>query len=158
TACRPDEKLEMLVRRLKEQPRGPTIVYVTLQKTAEDVAELLAQRGLLAKSYHAGMENEIRTLVQDWFMAAPDAIVVATIAFGMGIDKSNIRAAYHYNLPKTLENYAQEIGRAGRDGLESRCEMLASDTDRIVLENFTYGDTPTPESIAALMDHLMELG
>jgi ATP-dependent DNA helicase RecQ len=158
TPCRPDEKLELLVRRLNDQPRGPTIVYVTLQKTAEDVAELLAQRGLPAKSYHAGMENDVRTVVQDWFMVAPDAIVVATIAFGMGIDKANIRAVYHYNLPKTLENYAQEIGRAGRDGQDSRCEMLACDSDRVVLENFTYGDTPTPEAIAALVDHLMELG
>src|SRR5262249_18706976 len=153
TPCPPAEKTPLLAERLRELPRGPTIVYVTLQKTAEDVAEELARHGLPAKAYHAGLDNEVRALIQDWFMAAADAVVVATIAFGMGIDKANIRHVIHYNLPKTLENYAQEIGRAGRDGLPSRCEMLAAELDRITLENFTLGDTPTTESIAALVDH-----
>src|SRR5579859_2541344 len=88
TPCAPDQKLDTLVNRLHEHPRGPTIVYVTLQRTAEEVADKLVRKGLPAKAYHAGMENEVRTLVQDWFMVAPDAIVVATIAFGMGIDKA----------------------------------------------------------------------
>src|SRR5207253_1878754 len=151
-------KLDALVSRLRDQPRGPTIVYVTLQRTAEDVAEWLARQGLPAKAYHAGLESDLRAQVQDWFMVAPDAVVVATIAFGMGIDKANIRAVYHYNLPRTLENYAQEIGRAGRDGLDARCEILASESDRIVLENFTFGDTPTPEAISGLVDHVLTLG
>lgn len=158
SACGPEEKPDVLVSRLNEHPRGPTIVYVTLQRTAEDVAARLVQRGLPAKAYHAGLESDLRAQIQDWFMAAPDAVVVATIAFGMGIDKANIRAVYHYNLPKTLENYAQEIGRAGRDGLDARCEILASEADRIVLENFTYGDTPTPESVARLLDHVFSRG
>jgi ATP-dependent DNA helicase RecQ len=81
--------------------------------------------------------------------------MVATIAFGMGIDKADIRAVYHYNLPKTLENYSQETGRAGRDGKTSVCEMLACADDCIVLENFTFGDTPTPQAIRQLLDHLM---
>jgi ATP-dependent DNA helicase RecQ len=97
-------------------------------------------------------------VIQDWFMLAPNAIVVATIAFGMGIDKSNIRAIYHYNLPKTLENYAQEIGRAGRDGEPSRCELFATPADCVTLENFIFGDTPTAESIAALVDDLLNRG
>src|SRR6185436_14298230 len=100
--------------------------YVTLQRTAESVAEMLAKAGFSVRAYHAGMEDEDRTAVQEWFMQSPSGIVVATIAFGMGIDKSDIRYVDHYNLPKSLENYAQEIGRAGRDGLESTCELLAS--------------------------------
>ena len=83
-------------------------------------------------------------------MASDDMIVVATIAFGMGIDKSNIRAVYHYNLPKGLESYMQEIGRAGRDGEPAVCEMLACADDVVTLENFSYGDTPEPETVAAI--------
>jgi ATP-dependent DNA helicase RecQ len=158
TPCTPEEKVRLLAERLRQHPRGATIVYVTLQRTAEEVAGELVRAGLPAKAYHAGMESEVRTLIQDWFMASPDAIVVATIAFGMGIDKSNIRAVYHFNLPKTLENYAQEIGRAGRDGETSRCELLASPADRITLENFIFGDTPTSESVAAFVDHLLNCG
>jgi ATP-dependent DNA helicase RecQ len=88
-------------------------------------------------------------------MSGEVPIVVATIAFGMGIDKSNIRAVYHFNLPKSIENYVQEIGRAGRDGNPSLCEMLAVGDDICVLENFTYGDTPTAESLRALVEHLL---
>jgi ATP-dependent DNA helicase RecQ len=76
----------------------------------------------------------------------------------MGIDKADIRAVYHYNLPKTLENYSQETGRAGRDGKTSVCQMLACADDCIVLENFTFGDTPTPQAIRQLLDHLLLQG
>ena len=96
--------------KLKQRESGPTIVYVTLQRTADRIASYLSTSGLPAKSYHAGMKDEHRAAVQDWFIASENGIVVATIAFGMGIDKSNIRYVYHYNLPKSLENYSQEIG------------------------------------------------
>src|SRR5207248_4738435 len=124
---------------------------VTLQKTAEEVAAFLAKSGLQARAYHAGMDAEDRHRVQDQFMASDRAIVVATIAFGMGIDKRDIRYVYHYNLPKSLESYAQEIGRAGRDGEESICELFACLDDVPTLENFAYGDTPTRKALAGLV-------
>jgi ATP-dependent DNA helicase RecQ len=155
TAARRDA---LLLERLRSRPRGPTIVYVTLQKTAEDVARALSEAGLPARCYHAGIEAEARHEIQDWFMSSSDAVVVATIAFGMGIDKSDIRAVYHYNLPKTMENYAQEIGRAGRDGKPSVCELLACGDDVTTLENFTYGDTPTPQAVASLLDEVLGRG
>jgi len=112
---------------------GPSIVYVTLQKTAEYVAALLVKNGINARHYHAGMKDDQRAEVQDWFIQSDAGIVVATIAFGMGIDKSNIRSVFHYNLPKSLENYSQEIGRAGRDGKLAICHLLACPDDLIPL-------------------------
>ena len=143
-----------LLDRLKERPVGPTIVYVTLQKTSEEVAAYLTSTGLPAQAYHAGLKDEQRTEVQDWFMGSGDGIVVATIAFGMGIDKADIRYIYHYNLPKSLENFSQEIGRAGRDGEISTCEMFICLTDVCTLENFAYGDTPSRNSIRDLVEEI----
>ena len=141
----------MLLDRLALRPPGPAIVYVTLQRTAEEVASFLASRGFPAEAYHAGLGDETRHAVQERFMASTGGIVVATIAFGMGIDKADIRSVIHYNLPKGPESYAQEIGRAGRDGLPSRCDLFASPQDLTTLENFAFGDTPTPESVASLV-------
>ncbi len=146
------EQYELLVERLKERPRGPTLVYVSLQKTAEEIAEKLTEDGLGAEAYHAGLDNEVRAEIQQRFLESDDCIIVATIAFGMGIDKSNLRYVYHYNPPKSLEAYAQEIGRAGRDGQDSVCEMLLVPDDRVVLENFTFGDTPSRHSVGRLID------
>lgn len=152
--CEDRARLPTLLERLRDQGGGATIVYVTLQKTAERVAAALADAGFPAAAYHAGLKSEERDRIQDDFMASRVPIVVATIAFGMGIDKSDIRAVYHYNLPKSLEGYSQEIGRAGRDGLPSRCELLACADDQAVLDNFSYGDTPTDTAIRALLDQL----
>src|SRR4051812_1275427 len=150
------ERDTQLVERLRERPSGSTIVYVTLQRTSLRVAALLAAAGLSARAYHAGMSAEERVAVQEWWSRSPDAIVVATIAFGMGIDKANVRYVYHYNLPKSLESYSQEIGRAGRDGAESVCELFACPEDVPPLENFAFGDTPTREALAGLLADLFE--
>lgn len=158
TPCEAGKRNEVLLARLRKRPRGPTIVYVTLQRTAEQVAEFLSVHGFPAQAYHAGMEAEERHAIQDAFMASDQKIIVATIAFGMGIDKSDIRYVYHYNLPKGLESYAQEIGRAGRDGRESVCELLACADDVVVLENFSYGDTPTPEAVRGLVHDILGRG
>ncbi|MGI9474712.1 MAG: RecQ family ATP-dependent DNA helicase [Rubripirellula sp.] len=141
-----------LLSQLRERPRGSTLIYVTLQRTSEEIAEQLTEDGLPATAYHAGMDAESREQIQQEFIASQDGIVVATIAFGMGIDKPDIRYVYHFNPAKSLEAYAQEIGRAGRDGQEATCEMLLSADDRTVLENFAYGDTPSRHSVGRLID------
>ena len=148
----PSNRVARLTELIRDRDAGSTIVYVTLQKTAEQVAESLAAAGLNAKAYHAGMESEQRHGIQDWFMNEQTGIVVATIAFGMGIDKSDIRYVYHFNPPKSIESYSQEIGRAGRDGETSACHMLLVPEDRIQLENFVYGDTPTHASLRQMME------
>jgi ATP-dependent DNA helicase RecQ len=142
---------QLLIDRLRERPPGTTIVYVTLQRTALRVARLLAAARLPARAYHAGMSSEDRVAVQEWWTAADANIVVATIAFGMGIDKADVRYVYHLNLPKGLESYSQEIGRAGRDGEAGVCELYACQDDIPTLENFTFGDTPTREAVAGLL-------
>jgi ATP-dependent DNA helicase RecQ len=142
---------QLLIDRLRERPPGTAIVYVTLQRTALRVASLLAAAGLPARAYHAGMSAEERVAVQDWWSGSDRNVVVATIAFGMGIDKADVRYVYHLNLPKGLESYSQEIGRAGRDGAPSICELLACPDDVPTLENFAFGDTPTREALAGLL-------
>ncbi len=147
-----DDRDSRLLGLIRDCPPGPAIVYVSLQRTAETVAAFLADAGLPTRAYHAGMDDEVRSQTQQWFIESPRGIVVATIAFGMGIDKPNIRYIYHYNPSSSLESYAQEIGRAGRDGLDSYCHWLICPNDRIVLENFVYGDTPTRQSVGQLID------
>ena len=151
TPARATERDQLLIDRLRERPPGSTIVYVTLQRTALRVASLLAAAGLPARAYHAGMTADDRVDVQEWWSGSDRNVVVATIAFGMGIDKADVRYVYHLNLPKGLESYSQEIGRAGRDGAPSICELFACADDVPTLENFAYGDTPTRDALAGLL-------
>jgi len=156
TPLREKEKRTHLLKRLKQNKSQDTIIYTTLQHTAESLASFLVKNGLSARPYHAGLRNEARSEIQNEFMSGETPIICATIAFGMGIDKSNIRAIYHYNLPKSLENYTQEIGRAGRDGEPAHCELLACQDDLRTLENFTYGDTPQPHTLQKILYSLLE--
>ena len=155
--CVQSERDGLLLDRVRSGV-GVTVVYVTLQFTAERVATLLTANGVNAKAYHAGLRDDYRAQVQDQFMRGEIDVVVATIAFGMGIDKADIRRVFHYNLPKSLENYVQEMGRAGRDGIQSSCELFACLDDRIILENFIYGDTPTENAVRSLLDCLLRQG
>lgn len=132
----------------------PTIVYVTLQQTAQDIAAELVRMGFNASAYHAGMNSEDRHIIQTDFMAGNIDVIVATIAFGMGIDKANIRHVVHYDLPKSIENYSQEVGRAGRDGKASDCLVLANKDSLSVLENFVYGDTPEATEIQYVLNNI----
>jgi ATP-dependent DNA helicase RecQ len=145
------EKKSRLLQKIRKTPPGPTIVFVTLQKTAEDVAQFLGAHKINAHPYHAGMETEKREEIQNKFMDGMLACIVATIAFGMGIDKKDIRRIIHYDLPKSIENYSQEIGRSGRDGKPALCEVLANRDNIHILENFIYGDTPGKNSIFQLL-------
>ncbi len=157
TPCAAAARKSLLLEKLTAIT-GPAVVYVTRQETAEEVATFLAKNGLAARAYHAGLPAEFRADAQSAFMAGDTRIIVATIAFGMGIDKSDIRAVFHYNLPKSLENHTQEIGRAGRDGLPAVCEMLACGDDLTVLENFIHSDTPSPRAMGNLIGRVLRLG
>ncbi|MFK8055224.1 MAG: ATP-dependent DNA helicase RecQ [Saprospiraceae bacterium] len=148
-------RTDILIERLQDQEPGTTIVYVTLQRTAQEVTDELVQAGLPAKVYHAGLKPDERAKVQESWMLGRNRIVVATIAFGMGIDKSDVRYIYHFNLPKSLESYVQEIGRAGRDGQPSRVELLGNGEDVAQLASFTLGDTPADSDLLAFVDHIL---
>lgn len=130
------DRVKQIIEFIKDKPNECGIVYCLSRKTTVELAEKLQKIGIKAKAYHAGLDNKIRSKTQDDFINDDCQVVCATIAFGMGIDKSNVRWVIHYNLPKNIEGYYQEIGRAGRDGLPSETVLFESYGDVIQLQKF----------------------
>ena len=125
-----------IIKFIKNNPEKSGIIYCLSRKKVEELAEILQANGINARPYHAGMDSLTRTKNQDDFLMEKVDVIVATIAFGMGIDKSNVRWVIHYNLPKSIESFYQEIGRAGRDGLPSDTVLFYSLGDLILLTKF----------------------
>lgn len=157
TPCSLENRKSILLEKVSNCAK-PAIIYVTRQETAEEIATFLTRNRLNARAYHAGLRSELRREIQEEFMGGEIEIVVATIAFGMGVDKSDIRAVFHYNLPKSIEGYTQEIGRAGRDGKPAICELLACADDQTVLENFIFSDIPSERAVRNLLERVLRLG
>ncbi|MCM2373334.1 RecQ family ATP-dependent DNA helicase [Rhodopirellula sp. ICT_H3.1] len=138
-----------------KRSRCPTLVYVTRRSTADQLAETLRDHGFSPLVYHAGLSAAQREDVQREFVESDDAILIGTIAFGMGVDKANIRRVIHYNPSQSIEAYSQEIGRGGRDGKPCECETLLVPEDQTALSNLAASDLPSDAALNSLIERLI---
>ncbi len=139
-----EETIKSIVKFIVQNKGKSGIIYTLNRKTTEELADMLVANGIKAVAYHAGLDSKLRAERQDLFLNEDVQVIVATIAFGMGIDKPDIRFVIHFNIPKSIENYYQETGRAGRDGLEGKCILYYSHKDVNKLEHFMK-DKPLSE-------------
>jgi len=137
----PQLAIKNMVQFIKQRPGKSGIVYVINRKTADELSQVLRANGIKAGAYHAGLDGKVRTQTQDAFLMEELDVIVATIAFGMGIDKPDIRFVIHYDIPKSLENYYQETGRGGRDGMDGECVVYFSYKDISKLEKLLRDKT-----------------